>query len=143
MQYLTHSHEETYKLGRTIARTLQGGEVVCLTGELGAGKTVFTAGVISYFAPKARVLSPTFIIVRHYNIQNHKVGHIYHADLYRIAGVDKGLYQEIEEFVNQPDSIVIIEWAEKLGRFLPPARREMKFAVQDDSARMITVTNHG
>jgi tRNA threonylcarbamoyladenosine biosynthesis protein TsaE len=143
MRYLTHSHEDTYRLGRKIAQTFQGGEVVCLTGELGAGKTVFTAGVISYFVPKTRVLSPTFIIVRHYDFYHGNIKHIYHTDLYRLADEDINIFREIKEFFHQPETIVIIEWAEKLGIFMPKIRMEMNFIVSGSSDRMITVTKHG
>src|SRR3989344_7709025 len=80
----TKSIDETVRLGREFAATLKGGEAVCLYGDLGAGKTVFVKGIIDYFIPGKRVLSPTFIIVRHYTSKSSAIKDIIHIDLYRI-----------------------------------------------------------
>src|SRR3989339_1119927 len=84
MKYITWSARETSNLGRELAARLKGGEVVCLYGNLGSGKTTFISGVVNYFKPKTRVLSPTFIIVRHYRFNKPPVKNLLHADLYRL-----------------------------------------------------------
>src|SRR3990167_9714860 len=84
MKYTTGSPRETSDLGRALAARLCGGEVVCLYGDLGSGKTTFISGVINFFRPKTRVLSPTFIIVRHYRFDKAPVKNFLHADLYRL-----------------------------------------------------------
>lgn len=138
MEYITKSHNQTVDLGKRSAATLKGGEVICLTGELGAGKTTFVNGLINYFKPNSRVLSPTFIIVRHYRIENDKIKNIYHIDLYRMDDIASIRDLGILELFNKPDTVVAIEWPEKMERLLPKGKIEIDFEVLDENQRKIT-----
>ncbi|OGG26622.1 tRNA (adenosine(37)-N6)-threonylcarbamoyltransferase complex ATPase subunit type 1 TsaE [Candidatus Gottesmanbacteria bacterium RIFCSPLOWO2_01_FULL_39_12b] len=142
MDYLTLSPLETKEIGKRTGKLLSGGEVLCLYGELGVGKSVFVKGLIEYFLPNARVLSPTFIIVRHYGVNQHKkIKKIYHADLYRIE--NKSEIQSLELFENfyKSDSIVLIEWAEKLENMLPERRIDIKISILGENKRKIEVSS--
>lgn len=137
--YITSSPEETKKLAQKIASELKGGEVICLCGELGAGKTVFVKGVIDYFLPGKRVLSPTFIIVRHYHPKDSIIKDIFHVDLYRISKSFEIQSLGLNEFMNKSDNIVLIEWAERLGKFLPKKRIDIRVKTLSNQSRSIEI----
>ncbi len=111
----SHSREETMQCGRVFASTLRGGDVVALSGELGAGKTHFIAGVCEGLGVKAHVASPTFTIINEYPAA---VATVVHVDLYRISSRGELFELGIEEYFNER-CICLIEWAERMRDFLP------------------------
>lgn len=143
MDYITNSPNETRRLASKIASELSGGEVLCLYGSLGAGKTTFVSGLINFFLPQKRVLSPTFIIVRHYSLTHALIKNIYHLDLYRISKEEELEAIGITEFIGKSDAIVAIEWAEKLQEFLPKKRIGFTFITINDDQRMIKLSKYG
>lgn len=118
----------------------RGALTVCLYGDLGSGKTTFVQGFGKAIGIASRLLSPTFFIVRRYSIP-HSLGFLYHIDLYRIAGEKELVDLGIPEILADSDSIVLIEWAEKLGSLLPKNRIEARFEVRDDEAHRIIIHN--
>lgn len=143
MNYISNSVDETNKIGRVIAAQLRGGEVVCLYGTLGAGKSVLIRAVVHYFLPQTRVLSPTFIIVRHYQVANNTIRYLYHLDLYRVETITDIEHLGVLENFHQPDIIFFIEWAEKLKKYLPDKRMEIKIEILTDTKRKISVVSYG
>lgn len=137
MNYLTESGEETEQLGATLAAAMKGGETVCLTGELGAGKSTFTRGFIRYFIPHARVLSPTFTIVRHYPIAQGPITQIVHADCYRLNSKNTLETIGLSEMVNNKKSLVVIEWPERLHEFKADHPVHITFRINDAGTRRI------
>lgn len=141
MEYITKSTEETKSLGKKIAtdlivagRNSQGARVLALVGDLGAGKTTFVQGLALGLGVDARIISPTFILMRNY-------GNLYHVDLYRL---EKGVKREIEnigltDIWGNPDNIVVIEWAEKIKNSLPKNTIWITFESIDENERKITV----
>ena len=138
MEYITNDARQTRKLGEKQASLLKGGEVLCLFGELGAGKTTFISGLINYFKPNTRVLSPTFIIVRHYSIKHKRIKYIYHIDLYRLDDLSAIRDLGILELFNKPDNVIAIEWPEKMKQLLPKDRIKIEFKVLEKDRRKIT-----
>lgn len=141
MKYITKRRQETVKLGKKIAGKLKGGEILCLFGEMGSGKTTFVSGLVRYFLPNSRVLSPTFIIVRHYKTKNKKIKNIFHVDLYRLENYKEISGLGIDEFFGDKNSIVAIEWAENLRKFIPEKRIDIKFNIIDKEKRRIDIKN--
>jgi tRNA threonylcarbamoyladenosine biosynthesis protein TsaE len=141
MKFVSGNTKKTIEIARTVASQLRGGEVMCLYGDLGAGKTTFMQGLISYFLPGKRVLSPTFIIVRHYEKLNASLQYLFHADLYRLGNENEIRDIGLTEHFGKKDSIVAIEWAEKLGSLLPQKRMEIRFEILDETARSIEIKN--
>lgn len=138
---ITKSAQETADLGKKLARALSRGEthrVVCLHGELGSGKTTFVQGFAKGLGITSRLLSPTFIIVRRYKTPE-SPAFLYHLDLYR---VEEGDLEElaISDILSDPDSFVVIEWAEKLGEWMPGNRIDIKFAVLADGRHAISMS---
>lgn len=109
----THSKEETMKLGRSLAAFVKKGNVILLTGDLGAGKTTFTQGLAQGLGIKDRVISPTFNILKCYF--NQKMN-LYHIDAYRLESnnTDIGL----EEFI-EGDGVCVIEWPNYIVDLIP------------------------
>ncbi|MBI2617205.1 tRNA (adenosine(37)-N6)-threonylcarbamoyltransferase complex ATPase subunit type 1 TsaE [Candidatus Gottesmanbacteria bacterium] len=136
--YRLKSVEKTKDLGERLARTLQGGEVLCFYGELGAGKTLFIQSIIHFFLPKKRVLSPTFIIVRHYEIAKKPIHVFYHLDLYRVSGEDIPTLGIVDLF-HRPDTIVAIEWADRMGQYLPKKRIDIRMNRINEEERIVTI----
>ena len=103
VKLITTSEEQTIRLGEDIGKNLQGGEVLCLKGDLGAGKTTLVKGIAKGMGilEGYQVRSPTFTIVNEYPTQK---GALIHIDLYRVKDV------QVEEFLGK--GVVVIEWAE-------------------------------
>ena len=134
------SVEETRALGAALGRRLSAGDVVLLYGELGAGKTAFTQGLALGLGvpPERRVASPTFTLV------NEHLGKypLHHIDLYRID--DPGELEEIglRDYLAGA-GVTVIEWAEKLGHFLPDQRLDVSIAATGPASRQIVGRAHG
>lgn len=113
--FITHSKEETQQVAADFARTLKGGEVIALLGDIGAGKTTFTQGLVGAFESTARVKSPTFAVLHEYPITNHPTIHtIVHIDFYRFTSPDEVRALELESY-QRPDTVVVAEWPDLAG----------------------------
>ena len=113
-EIITYSEVETKKVARKIAENLGTSGIIVLNGELGAGKTKFTEGFLSYFGLENEISSPTFNIVNEY--KNEKVD-IYHFDVYRLSDIDEFYAIGGEEYFSK--GICIIEWGEIIEDALP------------------------
>jgi len=113
-EIITHSEVETKKVARDIARNMGTSGIIVLNGELGAGKTKFTEGFLSYFGLENEISSPTFTIVNEY--KNEKAN-IYHFDVYRLSDIDEFYAIGGEEYFSK--GICIIEWGEIIEEALP------------------------
>lgn len=139
MTHLTQSAQETENLACEIAKSLKAGSFVSLTGDLGAGKTAFTRGLVKGLGSSERVLSPTFTIQRVYS--NGRLP-IYHFDAYRITDS-----QELDEIgfwdcVQAEDGVVVCEWADQLEDWLPADRLNVHIETVDETTRRITITEN-
>jgi len=140
---VTKSALETKVFGKEIAQTLQGGTVITLAGDLGSGKTTFVQGFAEGLGITQRIISPTFIIMRSYEIEGRGKGKdqnrilFYHVDLYRTKTV-----QDIEglgllEIMEDENTIVVIEWPERLGKYIPEHARKITFRYISETEREI------
>lgn len=132
---VTHSEQETADAARTLAGTLKSGEVILLSGNLGAGKTAFVRGLAAGLEIDPEdVSSPTFTLVHEYRGGRLR---LYHADLYRldkVATEDLGL-----EEMGVSDGVLAIEWPDRLAHSLPGAR-EVRIEIVDENTRRISWT---
>lgn len=122
LKYTTHSPEETEQLGASLAKTLRPGAVIAFSGEPGAGKTVFTRGILHGLGYKGRVTSPTFTIANEYNTP---AGPVVHLDLYRLTNQDALFETGFEEYLNG-DRIVLMEWSENADGLLPEHSKSVR-----------------
>ena len=142
MEVTTTSEKQTGEIGQRLAKTLKGGDVIALYGELGAGKTHFAKGIARGLGIKRRILSPTFIFIRSYTITvNRKPLTFNHVDLYR--GQTKEDFRSLGlEDVFSSDSIVVVEWAEKISEILPKKRIDVTISVENETERRIKIERH-
>lgn len=136
---LTTTAESTENAGVEFATRLQPGDVVCLYGDLGAGKTTFTQGVAKGLGINDRVISPTFSLVRQYVCSHPSITMLYHIDLYRLHTIDDVRSIGIDDILNDKQAVVLIEWAEKMSELLPMPRIEIRINHTDDG-RDIEIT---
>jgi tRNA threonylcarbamoyladenosine biosynthesis protein TsaE len=128
---LSKSKAQTQKMAAKLAKKIisEGVEkharVLALVGDLGAGKTAFTQGFIKSLRIKTHIPSPTFVIYRRYpinlkfKIKNLKYRNIYHFDLYRIQKPKEIIDLDFKNIIKNPENIVLIEWPEKILKYLP------------------------
>ncbi len=135
--YLTHSADETVELGRTLAKEIQPPQLVLLIGDLGAGKTTLTKGLISGLGAGSmeEVLSPTFSLIHEYE----GPPKVYHIDLYRLDRVPELETLGLDDLWDQ-NAIVLIEWGEKFAEQLSGPRLEIRLADKGGDTREIRVS---
>ncbi len=144
---LTSHAQETMDFGRQLAIDVgkkkrgDGAKIVCLYGELGSGKTTFAQGFAKGLGITKRILSPTFIIVRRYELPKTK-SFFYHLDLYRLQTVEEFEELGLWEIFDDPNAFVFIEWAEKLGEMLPEHRIDFQFSVLEDGIHKILMKEY-
>lgn len=135
-QYLSHSAAETFELGRKLGLELPVPTVVCLFGELAAGKTTFIKGLVNGAAqidPSA-VQSPTFTYLHIYEGQ--KI--VYHFDLYRLRDIDEFLSMGFDEYF-EAEGICCLEWSERIASYLPPTSLYVLLQHVQQDQRLITM----
>ncbi|MFH1781683.1 MAG: tRNA (adenosine(37)-N6)-threonylcarbamoyltransferase complex ATPase subunit type 1 TsaE [Patescibacteria group bacterium] len=150
--FTTYNSEETRDLGKKIARwfTLRSeatkGKVICLYGELGAGKTTFTQGLAGGLGIKKNITSPTFILMREYQTRNPSTRNpltLYHLDCYRLEKPQDTAGLGLKDLFNNPDNIICIEWAKKIKEFLPEKRTDIYFKNIGEDLREIKIIQIG
>ena len=114
---------------------------LCLYGDLGSGKTTFAQGFAKGLGWKNRILSPTFIIVRRYQIPSSDLL-LVHMDLYRIKTPYDITNLGFDEFIEDPHAYILIEWAEKLGRLMPAKRIDIRFSTNEDDSHTIIIERY-
>ena len=115
--FISRSEAETEAAGAALARELAPGAVVLLCGDLGAGKTVFSRGFARGLGVVEPVSSPTYTIVQEYGLADGN--RLYHMDLYRIADEHAALGFGVDEFLDEPGAISLVEWPERIAGLLP------------------------
>lgn len=152
-EIITQNLEDTRQAGRDLAKSLEGGEIICLSGELGAGKTTFSQGILESLGAVGPYTSPTFIIMKQYELEskvknqkpkeegglqaiNRKLSTIYHIDAYRI-NEDDLLNLAWEEITRNKENIVILEWPEKVEKILPDHAIKIELQWLDENRRKI------
>jgi tRNA threonylcarbamoyladenosine biosynthesis protein TsaE len=133
-RYQSNSESATIDIARQFAATLKPGNIVLLFGDLGAGKTLFSRGVVSYFNESIAATSPTFSLVNVYPTKPP----IYHLDLYRIQKDAELIDLGFEEYL-ESDGIVLIEWGEKCERLLSVEYTRISFAMSGEESREIVI----
>ena len=135
MQFLSHSPEETQAFGKRLGKLLQPGDVLCLSGDLGAGKTLFVQGLAKGLLLPNEVTSPTFTVL---NIYEGQIT-MYHFDLYRLDWPEQLDDIGFDEYTNN-DGIAVIEWPEKFPDRMPEEALRIAITKAGDNGRLFSVT---
>ena len=138
MQFISHSAEQTTTLGRQLAKLLQPGDVLCLSGDLGAGKTLLVQGITAGLALADQATSPTFTILNVYDGPTP----VYHFDLYRLEWPWQLDDIGFAEFTDT-DGIAIIEWPDKFPDHMPREALRIEITKADENVRLFSITAHG
>ena len=133
----TYSEQETIELAQNIESEKFPNMVICLDGDLGSGKTVFTKGFANSLEIEEDVTSPTFNIIKEYTSGELP---LYHMDVYRLNGNVEDL--GIEEYYKK-GGICIIEWSETIEDYLPKDRLDIRIKVVGEEKRVFVITPHG
>ena len=133
----SYNEKDTISLAENIESEHFPNMVICLIGDLGSGKTIFTKGFASALEVQEEVTSPTFNIIKEYTSGEMN---LYHMDVYRLEGdtTDLGL----DEYLKK-DGVIIIEWADMIKSELPEERLEIKFKIVGEEKRLLTITPYG
>ncbi len=129
------SVEQTHKIAADLVKSLKKGTVVLLKGNLGSGKTTFTQGLAKALGIKKRITSPTFLLMKVYPSKHKKIKQLVHLDLYRL---DEVVEFGLEDYLNE-ESLVVIEWPEKIDSELPKERIEISFENISEDKRKINI----
>lgn len=130
--------EDTRAMGAAVARALAPGDVVSLSGDLGAGKTCFVQGAAPVLGVRARVQSPSFVLVREYAGDVRVV----HADVYRLNSLQELFDLGYEELFD-PRAVVFVEWGDAVSGALPPERLEIVMTRDGNESRRVVVRSDG
>ncbi|MDE7406546.1 MAG: tRNA (adenosine(37)-N6)-threonylcarbamoyltransferase complex ATPase subunit type 1 TsaE [Clostridiales bacterium] len=134
--YIIKSPKKMEALGKKLARNMSGGDIILLTGELGAGKTVLCKGIAKGLKVKAQVVSPTFTIMNEY-FGAHKFCHF---DAYRLESADEAAEAGLTDFFGAEDTVCAVEWWQNVKELFDGCRT-IKIAINkiDEKKREVTV----
>ena len=138
LEPISHSPAETQKLGRQIGKLASPGDILLLTGKLGAGKTCLTQGIARGLGITENTPSPSFVLVREF------YGRLplYHMDLYRLDNIDEIADLGLDDYL-YGNGVCVIEWAEKGIRLMPPEYLLIMIDYNDDTERRLRFEPHG
>jgi len=137
LKYVSRSIDDTLRLAENIESEKFPNMVICLIGELGCGKTVFTKGFAKALGIEENITSPTFNIIKEYDSGE---APLYHMDVYRLEEADESI--GIKDYFNK-GGVTIIEWADIIRDILPEKRLEIKFKTIDEDTRVLVFTPYG
>jgi tRNA threonylcarbamoyladenosine biosynthesis protein TsaE len=131
---ISKSFEETINIGREIGAQLRPGNIVCLEGDLGAGKTSLTKGIALALDIPDEITSPTYTLISEY----YGTCPLYHMDLYRIDGIEEFEMLGAEDLLFGR-GISVIEWSERIEEYLPEDKKIIKVTIMPDLYRKIEI----
>jgi tRNA threonylcarbamoyladenosine biosynthesis protein TsaE len=138
VEVVTRSPDATRAFASSLAEVAEPGDLLCLWGDLGAGKTVFAKGFGAGLGVRDTILSPSFVLMGEYSGRLP----LFHIDLFRLASAteafDGGLLDD-----RQAAGVVLIEWPDRLAADVPPDRLDVRIDGAGDDPRTITVAAHG
>jgi len=135
---ITHSPEETKTFGQRLSSRLKPGDVICLYGDLGSGKTCLVQGICRGWGVREPVVSPSFTLLNEYQAQNP----VYHFDLYRLKSPDELQNIGFQEYL-YGDGLVLIEWPGNAGRELPEDRLDIFITMPSPKEREFRINAAG
>jgi tRNA threonylcarbamoyladenosine biosynthesis protein TsaE len=139
LEIISRSPEQTRRVGMRLGALLKPGDVVCLVGDLGAGKTTLVQGIAAGWGSLDPVCSPTFVLLNVYRRANG--GRLYHLDAYRISGAPEAEELDLDVFLEKGP--LVVEWAERIRPALPSDHLWTTLTWVDDSQRDLIFAAHG
>jgi tRNA threonylcarbamoyladenosine biosynthesis protein TsaE len=141
LDIISRSADQTRRLGARLGRLLISGDLICLEGELGTGKTCLAQGIGQGLGVREPVVSPTFTLIREYKAAEERPP-FHHIDFYRLEDVEEALALGLEEYL-YGDGVCVIEWAEKVKAVLPSERLWITLRHLDETKRGLLIEASG
>ncbi|MBI5051967.1 MAG: tRNA (adenosine(37)-N6)-threonylcarbamoyltransferase complex ATPase subunit type 1 TsaE [Chloroflexi bacterium] len=141
LDVITHSPAQTYQLGQQLGAMIREGDLICLCGELGAGKTTLASGIGNGWGAREIVNSPTFVFVNEYSDSRGR--RLYHIDAYRLRDAADSQSIALDDLLNDPHGAVMIEWAERVQDVLPNEYLQIDLVAVDDQTRQVKLEARG
>jgi tRNA threonylcarbamoyladenosine biosynthesis protein TsaE len=138
-EFISRSADQTRRIGIRLGEIMEPGDVVCLTGELGAGKTTFVQGVVRGWGSSDQVTSPTFVLVNNYRLPDGQV--LSHLDAYRLENASEAENLDLESMLT--GGPLLVEWADRIMQALPEERLEIQMAWLAEELRQMVITFKG
>lgn len=132
----THNEMETIEIAQNFESEKFPNMIICLDGQLGSGKTIFTKGIANALGIKESITSPTFNIIKEYEGELP----LFHMDVYRLDGDISSV--GVDEYFTK-GGVVVIEWASSIKNYLPKERLDIKFKMIDENTRVLIMEPHG
>jgi len=139
MEFTSHNADQTRRLGMKLGGALQRGDVICLQGDLGAGKTTLVQGMAQGWGSADAVSSPTFILVNVYRRADG--GQLFHMDAYRLDSTSEAEELDLDSMLDQ--GALIIEWPERMQAIVPAERLWVQFEHLGAEERGMKFHSHG
>jgi len=139
LEIISRSPEQTRRVGIRLGSLLVSGDVVCLVGELGSGKTTLVQGIAAGWGSTDTALSPTFVLVNVY--RQPEGGRLFHLDSYRISGPAEAEDLDLISFMD--NGPLVVEWAERIQEALPKENLWVNLTWIDELQRDLVLTAHG
>lgn len=136
VHYILKSLDDTDKITQKLATYIQLPATIALTGDLGSGKTTFTQLLAKHMGGKDHMPSPSFTLVNEYHLRDQK---IIHADLYRLDHHEEIEQLGLSDYFSKPDTLTIIEWADRHPQFIPDSALWVTLMIVDDSHRVMDI----
>lgn len=133
LDIISHSAEQTQRFGARLGGLLQAGDIICLSGDMGAGKTVFSAGIGKGWGAKTALTSPTFGLI-HEHRREKDSQRLFHLDCYRLENLEEAEHIGLEDVLNGHGT-VILEWPEHIERLLPSQRLWIELRILEPTRR--------
>ncbi|MFZ6026742.1 MAG: tRNA (adenosine(37)-N6)-threonylcarbamoyltransferase complex ATPase subunit type 1 TsaE [Chloroflexota bacterium] len=139
IEFISRSPEQTRRVGMRLGSLLRSGDLICLNGDLGAGKTTFVQGLAAGWGSPDAVSSPTFVLV---NVYRHPAdGNLYHLDAYRLSGPAEAIDLDLDTML--ADGPMVVEWAERVRGALPEEHLRLALNYVDEDQRDMIIRAHG
>ncbi|MBX4200669.1 tRNA (adenosine(37)-N6)-threonylcarbamoyltransferase complex ATPase subunit type 1 TsaE [Candidatus Parcubacteria bacterium] len=146
---ITKNSTETQNIGEKMAKEIlkkdiaENAAVLCLHGDLGAGKTTFLQGFAKGLGIEEKILSPTFVIMKKFPVAHKHFTYFYHFDLYRLQNDEEVLELGFKEIISNPKNIVAIEWPQKISSLLPKDAIKIVFEHDTVDQRSLKIDEDG
>ncbi len=140
LEFFSRSPQQTHRLGIRLGKELRLGDVICLQGELGSGKTTFVRGIAQGWGSPDAVSSPTFVLINEYRRADDGTP-LHHLDAYRLENVQEAAELDLETLLTQGP--LVIEWADRLLPILPGERLWVEIEYVDEEVRRFSFTAQG
>jgi tRNA threonylcarbamoyladenosine biosynthesis protein TsaE len=145
LEFISRSAEQTQRLGARLGTLLRGGDVICLQGPLGSGKTALTQGIGRGWGAEQHLVSPSFVLIREYTRAEDEQ-RLYHIDLYRVSDVGEVWGLGVDDFLGSEYAVSVIEWAERGESLIPSDHMWVKLDFVepgDPTRRHLCFSAHG